>query len=259
MPVSDHSNSQWASGSTRTKFPRSTSVEYENQSQALSNRRLGAPPSRNGASKSSTAVQSKPLSKNASFVPASEDEDDQPSHTSQSNGRGKSPLLDSVKYGLSAVSGVSSRLKDATFYVRQTSKEPRSANSSGTALNDSYNYSEEEREFQSQKKASNTHKKNAISVDNKAYRPSMSDLDESDEDVSDDGKRRGKKKKKKEAIGGPLSSLPVMTADKRRKKKGRKSGAAGEEEDDGRESDTERVSSLNTYFSYLKTYTLQAI
>jgi SUN domain-containing protein 1/2 len=80
-----------------------------------------------------------------------------------------------------------------------------------------------------------------MSTDNKAYKPSASDLDNSDESFSDDGKTRRRRKKKKEPVGGPLTTLPIVGADKRKKKRAR--GSRGNaEEMEYEESDEEHVS-----------------
>ena len=159
-----------------------------------------------------------------------------------SNGRGKSPLNQVVDAAKRA-------LAPATFYLRQRSQEPegadKSTSSNPNGQNASYDYSAEEREFQASISAPNkpnstsqhtpaAHRKNRMSVDNKAYRPSPSD-DEGSEEYSGDekGRRRRKKKKKNEPLGGPLKTLPVMAADKRKRRKSKgKAGAAGEGEDE---------------------------
>ncbi|KAJ7903463.1 UNC-like C-terminal-domain-containing protein [Mycena olivaceomarginata] len=209
-------NGAWASGSTRTTVPRSTSVEYESQTQSTSARRLAAPPSRIQSRPSSTA-RSKPLSKSASFrhVPDSEGEDDP---APEQNGRGKSPFDQVIGAAKRAIINAPAA---ATYYVRQRSREPDEP----VAVNNSYDYSAEERDIQSQaKRAAANHKRNRMSTDNKAYKPSTSDR---------------RKKKKKEPTGGPLTSLPVAGYDKRRKKAKKASkGNAGEVEEGGSDSDS---------------------
>ncbi|KAJ7170788.1 hypothetical protein C8R43DRAFT_1059475 [Mycena crocata] len=220
-------NNSWASGSTRTAVPRSTSVEYESQSQSTSARRLAAPPSRLQARPSS---RTKPLSKNQSIrdVPDSEEEP-----APEQNGRGKSPFDQVIGAAKRAIINAPSA---ATYYVRQRSREPDEP----VAVNGSYDYSQEERDIQVQsKRGFASHKRNRMSTDNKAYKPSTSDLDNSDEDFTDDdGKQKRRKKKKKESTGGPLTTLPVAGYDKRKKKPKRGSkGNAGEVED-GSDSDS---------------------
>jgi SUN domain-containing protein 1/2 len=86
-----------------------------------------------------------------------------------------------------------------------------------------------------------------MSTDNKAYKPSTSDVESDDEDfIDDDGKKKRRKKKKKEPTGGPLTSLPVAGYDKRRRKAKKASkGNAGEVEggSDSDSHDTDKVSS----------------
>ncbi|KAJ7707624.1 hypothetical protein B0H17DRAFT_1033293 [Mycena rosella] len=226
-------NNSWASGSTRTAaaVPRSTSVEYESQSQSTSARRLAAPPSRL-QSRPTTSSRTKPLSKNQSIrhVPDSEEEEPAP----EQNGRGKSPFDQVIGAAKRAI--INAPAAAATYYVRQRSREPDEP----VAVNGSYDYSAEERDIQNQsKRAAANHKRNRMSTDNKAYKPSTSDLDNSDEDFTDeDGKTKRRKKKKKESVGGPLTTLPVAGYDKRKKKAKRGSkGNAGEAEE-GSDSDS---------------------
>ncbi|KAJ7593266.1 hypothetical protein C8J56DRAFT_494408 [Mycena floridula] len=212
IPSNMNPNQAWASGASRPNpvVPRSTSVDYEKESQSANNRRLAAPPSRVGGSRNS--IRSKPLSKSGgssrTIVPDSEGEEDAPVQ----NGRGKSSFEAVKDVGKQVMNNV------ATFYVRQTSKEPENTSN---GHDDSYSYSAEEQEYQAAKKASTLsgHKRGRISTDNKAYKPHLSDLEESDEDFEEDGKTKRRKKKKKEALGGPLSTLPVLSQDKRRKRK----------------------------------------
>ncbi|KAJ7714964.1 hypothetical protein DFH07DRAFT_369223 [Mycena maculata] len=219
-------NSSWASGSTRAvPIPRSTSVEYESQSQSTSARRLAAPPSRL-QSRPTSSSRAKPLSKTPSVrhVPDSEGEEDA---APDQNGRGKSPFEQVIGAAKRAIINVPAA---ATYYVRQRSREPDEP----VAVNGSYDYSAEERDIQNQSRHSAAnHKRNRMSTDNKAYKPSTSDLDNSDEDFTDDdGKQKRRKKKKKESVGGPLTTLPVAGYDKRKKKPKRGSkGNAGEVEE----------------------------
>ncbi|GLB40413.1 putative sad1 / UNC-like C-terminal [Lyophyllum shimeji] len=223
-------NDSWASGSTRPIVaPRSTSVEYENQVGHVNlHKRLPAP---NRAGQRA-GPQRKPPSKAGSsrslVVPDSEAEEDRPV-----NGRGKSPfdmVVDSAK-----------RLKaTASFYMQQKSTtepgEPSAENDS------SYGYENEEREFHnlqqqntSARRPNNaTHKRGRMSMDNKAYKPTQSEEEETDSDFEEDGRTRRRGKNKKDATGGPLTNLPVISADKRkkaRKAKGSKAnlGEGGEE------------------------------
>ncbi|KIJ66887.1 hypothetical protein HYDPIDRAFT_38336 [Hydnomerulius pinastri MD-312] len=233
-------NNSWASGSqTNLNVPRSTSVEYEKETHSTSNRRLAAPPSR-----LTQRTNRKPLSKQASgltHVSDSEGEEQSQSQSVDNSARGKSPFEHVMDISKRALGSATS------FYMRQRSTEPADVSAATSNGRDSsYDYASEDREYQemqrqhaqepdqlASKKSTASHRRNRMSVDNKAYRPSMSDLDESDDEVSDDGKRRRKKMKKKDLGGGPLTSLPVAGYDKRRKKKtGTKGAAAGEGEED---------------------------
>jgi SUN domain-containing protein 1/2 len=180
-------------------------------------------------------------------VPDSEGEEDR--EPINENGRGKSPfeqVLDMTKRALAP----------ATFYLRQRSQEPEAHATNGK--DSSYNYSAEEREFQAAQKLSTsrrvsaTHKRNRLSTDNKAYRPSMSDMETDDDNIDDDGKKVRRRKKKKDLPGGPLTTLPVAGYDKKKKKKPRtsKGNTAEAEVDDGSGSDehaSEQVSGLLPY------------
>jgi SUN domain-containing protein 1/2 len=138
-----------------------------------------------------------------------------------------------------------------TFLMRQRSVEPepqptaRQATDTTIVAHDngeSYDYAEEEAEFQNMQKPPSKrgnmaaiNKRGRISEDNMAYRPSHSDLEEeSEEDEDGDKKRTRKKKSKKKEVGGPLNTLPTTTYDKRRKRKGR-SAKGGEQEDEEEE------------------------
>ncbi|CDO74910.1 hypothetical protein BN946_scf184988.g17 [Trametes cinnabarina] len=225
-------NDAWASGVRKPMVPRSTSVEYEKETQSTVNRRLAPPPSRSQAA----ARVARPVSKTASVphVPDSEGEEEP-----RENGRGKTPMEHGVEF-----------VKRMAFFLRERSHEPEGDSmlngNESTRDVSSYDYSAEEREYQaaSQKLPSRktiaTNRKNRISVDNKAYRPSMSDLEESDEEFEEDGKRtRRKKAKKTGPVGGPLTSLPVTSYDKRRRRRrgGRENGAGEEDEGDITEED----------------------
>lgn len=229
-------NEAWASGARKQVLPRSTSVEYEKETQSTVNRRLAPPPSRNGG-----ARVVRPVSKTASVrhVPGSEGEDDEPADRSE---RAKTPL--------EQVLDASRRMNPVTFLMRARSREPDTSHSQANGSHvgqdsSSYDYSAEEREYQaatiSQKAAPRrttaaAHKRNRMSIDNKAYRPTVSDLEESDEEFwDDDGKRTRRKKKKGGVHGGPpLTTLPVAGYDKRKKRRrsnGKTNGVEGEEEE----------------------------
>ncbi|KAF8920425.1 hypothetical protein CPB85DRAFT_1248578 [Mucidula mucida] len=202
MSSTNH-NAAWASGSTRTStVPRSTSVDYETVAPAA--RRFPAPPKRLG---SSTAVPGRGLTKSvsATIVPDSEGED------SQQPTRGKTPLRNMVE-------------NVAAYYVRQRSQDPPEHLNN---ISGSFEYSQEERDFQDQKRKGN-HKRGGISADNKAYKPSMSDLEDDDEDFADDDNGRKRRAKKKEV--GRVSNLPTIGETRRRKKKPKTPKAAGQPE-----------------------------
>lgn len=128
--------------------------------------------------------------------------------------------------------------------MRQLSHEPedRSLSTNGNNSHNrdnSYDYAAEEQEFQAAQQAKRAslpmHKRGRMSMDNRAYKPTASDIESDDEDYSDDDKRkRRRKKKKNEPVGGPLTTLPVLSADrkKKRKSRGTKSGAADQDDED---------------------------
>lgn len=251
-------NNSWASGSQgNLAVPRSTSVEYEKETHSTSNRRLAPPPNR-----LAQRTNRKPLSKQASgltHVSDSEAEDQSQSHSVSvdHSARGKSPLetaLDASKRVLGS----------ATFYLRQRSTEPVDTSAAtANGRDSSYDYADEEHEYQRLQQqlsersqeleqgqqppaTKNTHRRNRMSVDNKAYRPTASDLEESDDNISDDGKKRKKKLRKRDLGPGTLTSLPTVAGyDKRRKRrKGTKILATGEAVDDeGSSSGSEEHSS----------------
>lgn len=252
-------NNAWTSGVARPNpvVPRSTSVEYEKETQTTTSRRLAPPPNR----LSRPPPSRKPLSKNASarIVPDSEGEEDT-SATATANGRGKSPfehVLDVAKKALGP----------ATYYVRQLSHEPedRSLSTNGNTSHNrdtSYDYAAEEQEFQAAQQAQRaslpSHKRGRMSMDNRAYKPPASDIESDDDDYSDDDKRKKRRKKKKnEPVGGPLTTLPVLSADKKkkRKSKGTKSGAGGQDDEES-ESDELSVELVRFIFLLLRLMTI---
>lgn len=246
----------WAS-SSRTVVPRSTSVEYEKETQSTSTRRLNAPPSRNGPPPSRSTGAASRLAKQSSvrYVPDSEGED--PGAASQGRQQRARTPLDSVI----------DIAKRTAFYLRQRSTEPdistseQGQNGHHDGNNEeSYDYAGEEREFQAldasakARKANNAtaHKRGRISADNKAYRPTQSDLEQSDEEISNDGKRRRKKSKKN--MGGPLTTLPVIDQERKRRRRSQTKvdgveegeyedadgGGEGDEEEEEEDSGSER-------------------
>lgn len=79
-----------------------------------------------------------------------------------------------------------------------------------------------------------------MSTDNKAYKPSASDVDEDEEFLDDEKGKRRKKKKRKEPVG-VVNTLPSLTYDKRKKRKGKESkgNVAGVEESEGEGSESD--------------------
>ncbi|TDL19907.1 hypothetical protein BD410DRAFT_751579 [Rickenella mellea] len=251
MSNGSNANTAWSTGS-RANYPRSTSVEYEQQAQNSSHRRLAVPPSRTGSRTSNT---NKPQSKSRSAQNASDAENDRSGDSVDANGRGKSPFEHLAEFTKRAA------LAPTAYLMRQRSQEPEAPPSRQTTdatlvgqgnNSSSYDYQEEEEEYQKSVKPSSkragapastsasaaaAHKRGRMSVDNKAYRPTMSDLEsESEGEEDEDGsKRRRRKAKKKDGTGGPLTTLPVTQYDKRRRRKGR--GSKGGDEDEGSVSD----------------------
>ncbi|KAI0694602.1 hypothetical protein BC835DRAFT_1415220 [Cytidiella melzeri] len=225
-------NDSWASNAQRkAALPRSTSVEYEKEQQAVS-RRLANPPPRSNLARPPSRVVKVP---SVRHVPDSEGEDEGASIHS----RGKSPFEQVVD-----MSKKLTQIAPTTFFLRRQSEEPEAR----PAVHDqsaSYDYSAEEREFQAsslQDKSNSmdqrgtiVRRRNRISVDAKAYKPTVSDMEESDGELEEDGKRTRRKKGKKGTAGGHLTSLPVVGYDKRRK--GRKGTRENGAEEDGENGD----------------------
>lgn len=223
-------NDSWVSEmQKKSNVPRSTSVEYEKETQSTNIRnRLPPPPSR-------TTKPSRPPPSASRHVYDVDIEN----NTSQRPQRGKSPFEQVIE---------STKNITATFLMRRQPDDSgsRSAPANGTQdKSSSYEYSAEEREFQeslqqdqaAQRKANNAaHRRGRMSTDNKAYKPTQSDLEDSDDDDGDDRKRK-KKSKRYGAAGGPLTTLPTTTYDKRKKKR---RGARGDgQEEDGEEGSDE--------------------
>ncbi|KAI9512091.1 hypothetical protein F5148DRAFT_974196 [Russula earlei] len=225
----------WAS-SSRTIVPRSTSVEYEKETQSTSTRRLNPPPPRNGPPVSRSATAASKLAKQASarYPPDSEGEG--------ATGAASPPARqERAKTPLDTVIDLAKR---TAFYLRQRSTELDLGSSEQQGQNghhdannneESYDYATEERDFQTQSasakarkvNAAATHKRSSrISTDNKAYRPTQSDLEQSDEEDLDDGKRKRRKAKKN--MLGPLTTLPVIEQEKKRRRKSRTKADGGE-------------------------------
>ncbi|RXW18527.1 hypothetical protein EST38_g7322 [Candolleomyces aberdarensis] len=226
-------NHSWASSSrTSTHVPRSTSVEYEQQASATQGRRLAVPNRFPG--RGATAGQ-KPPSKSRSLqhVPDSEGEEVGP------GGRAKSPFEQIVEAARNA-------LDPAIYYLRQKSTEPEnrsgehsqaSINGSHAGNDSSYNYEEEERfvqksqaQTQSQRNAAKP-RKGRISVDNQAWKPSTSDIEDSDDDEPEKRQRR-----KKNMSISRMTNLPTVVdgkTTKKRRPKGSKNISGGFDDDDG--------------------------
>ena len=122
----------------------------------------------------------------------------------------------------------------------------------------SYDYASEEREYhnglvtpqQPQRKAP-APKRNRISSDNKAYKPTASDLEASDEDFVDDGRKRRRRKKRNDSVGGPLTTLPVAGYDKKRRRKKNAKGEYIEEEEEEEGSETDEQSKVSEHVRIL--------
>lgn len=165
----------------------------------------------------------------------------QHSQSIDNNARGKSPFEQVLDVSKRAINTATS------FYLRQRSAEPADISAATTnGKESSLDYEELDREYKELQRqrfqeeddpASRKINRSRISLDNKAYRPSVSDLEESDDQISDDGKKRRKKIKKKDLGPGTLTSLPVAGYDKRRRRK--KGSRGGEAQLDGAEDDQE--------------------
>ncbi|KAK0469731.1 uncharacterized protein EV420DRAFT_1496268 [Desarmillaria tabescens] len=225
-------NNSWASSRPNTSYHRGTSAEYEQTSRASGQRRLAAPPNR--FNNATNRLQPRAIGKTTSLqqVPDSEGEDN-------SGARARSPLVELA----------AKTLANASFYLRQPSREPEDASveqPSANGKNDSYDYSAEERDFQNQQQTAPRRKTvlrrgGGMSSDNKAYKPTQSDMEESDEEFVDDDNRRRKTKKKD---AGRMTTLPTISETKRRKKKPKssKGATAGEESEEGEEEEEEEQS-----------------
>lgn len=234
-PVPISPNDAWITGATRrTNLPRSTSVEYEKETQSTATRRLNPPPANRLPSR-------RPISKTGStnLVPDSEDEALPSSYT-----RGKSPfehVADTVRSFVAPV---------VTVHMKARSPEREQSMTS-------YDYASEEREYRNQpatpqqpQRKAPTSKRNRIPSDNKAYKPTPSDLEESDEDFVDADRKRRRRKKRNDSVGGPLTTLPVAGYDKKRRRKKNAKGEYVEEEDDDSESDEQSKISEHVCISH---------
>ncbi|TFK27513.1 hypothetical protein FA15DRAFT_701909 [Coprinopsis marcescibilis] len=213
MVLAHNPNNSWASSSrTQTQVPRSTSVEYEEQTRQA-NRRLPGPNRSHTRGASSSTL--KPPSRNRSLqhVPDSEGED------VNANGRATSPyqnLIDAAKRAL--VPAFSSRSLDepgrTELYMVPKAKAPGDTSTEQPAVNgnvsDSYNYDEEEQFMQDAMQANRAEKRMAgqrrskIPKDNQAYKPEVDHESSSEED--DDGRRR----KTKSKVSHRVTNLPSV-------------------------------------------------
>lgn len=205
------------SWNNRPNMPRSTSVEYEQQSQTATHRRLAVPPRRvNG---------NKPPSRSGTVIQETDNENDRSAEYNTSRERGKSPFEQLADITQRAVQS------SATFLMRQRSQEPENHSFSrptdtsfvgqGQTNGGSYSYEAEEEEYQESqrsKKSATVPKRNKISEDNRAYQPTITDEESTDEESGAD--RRGRRRKKKKDVG-PTANFPTLQYDKRRRKKAR--------------------------------------
>ncbi|VDC07514.1 unnamed protein product [Peniophora sp. CBMAI 1063] len=216
----DHSYTQ--------RVPRSTSVDYEKETQHTRQLPIRAkPPSSRGSQTQRPATKAPSLQ----FVPGSDDEENAQEMAKRKE-RGKSPL---VALGES----IAETAKRTAFYMRPSSQSQtqQNGNGNGHTQDESYDYAAEEREFQQSQPQARRVRRANIPVDAKAYKPTESDLESESEEDSDSGKPRRRKKKKGEA-GGLLTGLPTVGyGGKRRKRKsmgGKEDSLATlAEEDDG--------------------------
>lgn len=246
------------SNGQRTNVPRSTSVEYEEQSRSTSHRRLAVPPNRAGG----RSGGSKPPSKVGSTARGSDAENE----VIGANGRAKSPFDVLSDYARKAITPATE------IFMKQRTPEPDpdeinipSRQATDTTLVSqnavSYDYADEEAAYQSLEKKTNSaaHKRNRMSTDNKAYRPTASDLEASSEEDDDDDERKGRRRKsKKKDVGGSLPNFPVVQYDKkkRRKARGDKGNGSVEEERSVSDEHVEQVS-IKYISPITSTYCLQ--
>ena len=196
-PTHSKPNNSWVSSSrSNINVPRSTSVEYEATAPTAFNRKhlVPPPPDRLGR-----ATARKPPSKTLSIrhVSNSEGEED---------GRAKSPFERVLGLGKQTLS-------QATFYVQQRSmsREPeelsleqnQSPAINGNGNESSYDYADEESAYQvsQNKRHGVAQKRGRIPIDNKAYKPPLS---ESDSELSDEGKINGRTRRKKKKKGSSM-------------------------------------------------------
>ena len=233
-PVPTNPNEAWATGATRrSNLPRSTSVEYEKETHSTATRRLNPPPL-------NRVPPRRPTSKTGPVnLVVDSDDEAPPTYT-----RGKSPfeqVADTVRSFVNPV--VSVHMK-----ARSPEREQSMA---------SYDYASEEREYRNQQatpqqlqKKAPAPKRTRISSDNKAYKPTASDLEQSDEDFFDGDRKKRRRKKRNDSVGGPLTTLPVAGYDKKRRRRKNAKGEDIEEEEDDSETDERSKISEHVRVSY---------
>ncbi|KAJ3994667.1 hypothetical protein F5050DRAFT_1772560 [Lentinula boryana] len=250
-------NEAWASSSRRittTNPPRSTSVEYE--SQATTNaRRLGLPPSRLGSKTKPPVSSTKPVSMTGNSSSRSIIIPDSEGEQSQSQIREKSPFSFDHLTNLAQTA-----IQRTSYFVKERQKN---GNGAGDA---SYDYETEDREFEEYQRRNNNngnsnpnastlsknlstsavHRKNRISMDNKAYKPTQAELEDSSSEDEDDVRKRRRRKGAGGPAGGPLTTLPKVGPEKRRKRGSRKTKLGeGEEEEEEDQEDQEQIVSAS--------------
>ncbi|OBZ72643.1 Spindle pole body-associated protein sad1 [Grifola frondosa] len=220
-------NEAWASGA-RKPAPHRSTVRREGDTVTTASRRLAQPPRRLGASR-----VVRPISKTHSVqhVPDSEGEEVEEVHNTS---RGKSPFEQVIE--------ATKRMVPTAFFMKERSQEPENESlplngNSGLRDQSSYDYSAEERDFEASsgqippsRRTIPNRKRNRLSSDSKAYRPSMSDLEESDEDFAEDRKRTKRKKGKKNG---------ALDMKRRRRKRENQNGMEEDEDDDSSDSQEE--------------------
>lgn len=238
-------NDSWASNTQRKSvLPRSTSVEYEKEQQQAMTRRLGNPAPRSNVSRPPSRITRVPSARQISEPEVIEEE------AENAHGKVKGPLEQVIDMSKKLTS-----IAPTTFFLRRQSVEPEARQAAvAQDQSSSYDYSAEEREFQqaSLQDASNSmeqrgaagRRRNRMSEDNKAYKPNLSDFEESDEEFEEDGKKGRRKKGKKGVVAGALTSLPVLGYDKRRK--GRRGTKENEQEGEGDSEEVQEISQSAT-------------
>lgn len=207
--LEDQSNSMYSNETVPPGNPHGTSMEYEKAARTIQQRRYPAPPSR------------RPLIKEDSLdwvVPDSEGVDEQDSRSRIEHRKSPfAPLIDTAR----------SLARSAEYFLHPPEDKSAKNGYGQPNIGSIYVYSQEEQVCQQPSRSAS--KQHRMLTDNKAYRPSMSDFEESDEGFDNDGKRTRQEKLKKGAgAGSPLTSLPVAGSNKRRRKRKGQRGDGGE-------------------------------